>query len=170
MLEVFRVSDPTEPIWSWYPPDQTAGFWFRRMAHETLIHRVDTENAHGPITTVDPEIANDGISEALAVFITGYPRWAEFEPTEDLLRLETSISSWNIRLGSYSGTTRSGRELAGVPAVVGDDSGDQPKVTISGEPGPLNLWLWGRGSLTSLSVSGEANLADRFRTIAAASM
>ena len=31
----------------WYGPDQTVGFWVRRMAQETVIHRVDAELAAG---------------------------------------------------------------------------------------------------------------------------
>jgi hypothetical protein len=32
---------PEDPAGSWYTPDQTVGFWIRRMAHETVIHRID---------------------------------------------------------------------------------------------------------------------------------
>jgi hypothetical protein len=30
-----------DPAGSWYTPDQTVGFWIRRMAQETVIHRID---------------------------------------------------------------------------------------------------------------------------------
>ncbi len=37
-----------EPAWTWWEPDQTAGFWQRRMALETAVHRADVESASGP--------------------------------------------------------------------------------------------------------------------------
>src|ERR1700727_2002950 len=37
--------DPDPPAPSWYRPEPTVGFWRRRMAQETLIHRLDAEQA-----------------------------------------------------------------------------------------------------------------------------
>ena len=36
--------DPNAPCDSWSPWDRTAGFWWRRMAHETTVHRADVES------------------------------------------------------------------------------------------------------------------------------
>lgn len=41
----FGSHTPEDPGWTWYPPEQTVGFWLRRMAQETVIHRVDAEQA-----------------------------------------------------------------------------------------------------------------------------
>jgi MDMPI C-terminal domain/Mycothiol maleylpyruvate isomerase N-terminal domain len=38
-------------------PDQTAGFWRRRMAQETVVHRVDAESAHGRASPVPAALA-----------------------------------------------------------------------------------------------------------------
>jgi uncharacterized protein (TIGR03083 family) len=53
-----------DPAWTW-SPDGTVGFWQRRQAHETAIHRVDAELASGSPTPVPPELAVDGIDEWL---------------------------------------------------------------------------------------------------------
>jgi uncharacterized protein (TIGR03083 family) len=53
---------PDEPIWSW-SADATAGFYQRRMAQETLVHRWDAQNAQGALTAVDGDLAADGVSE-----------------------------------------------------------------------------------------------------------
>ena len=42
--------DPAAPSWTWWPDDQTAGFWLRRMAQETAVHRVDVELPLGATT------------------------------------------------------------------------------------------------------------------------
>ena len=55
--------------WTWWEPEQTVGFWQRRMAHETAVHRVDVESAVGPITAVDADLALDGIDELATVFL-----------------------------------------------------------------------------------------------------
>lgn len=170
MLEAFRNIDAGEPIWSWYRPDQTAGFWFRRMAHETLIHRVDAELAAGTLTDINSDIAGDGIDEALRVFVTGFPAWAQFEPLQEIIRLQTPGNSWGLRFGSYSGTTRSGRSFKDVPTVVLEESDAVPDTTISGDAADVNLWLWGRAPVDGLTISGDKSRGDRFRQIAAASM
>src|SRR6185436_3745950 len=66
----FGSRDPADPAFTWYGPDQTVGFWIRRMAQETVIHRVDAELA----AEVEPgaipdDIALDGIDEFLIAFI-----------------------------------------------------------------------------------------------------
>ncbi|MGH7611319.1 MAG: maleylpyruvate isomerase family mycothiol-dependent enzyme, partial [Candidatus Dormibacteria bacterium] len=63
LLELLSAKGAKTPSWTWYPPEQTAGFWGRRMAHETVIHRVDVELAVGSISPVEPELGLDGIDE-----------------------------------------------------------------------------------------------------------
>ena len=41
------LDDPERPVYSFAPHQQRAGFWPRRMAHETTVHRVDAEQAAG---------------------------------------------------------------------------------------------------------------------------
>src|SRR5947209_1967828 len=41
----FDAHRPGDHAASWYVLDQSVGFWIRRMAHETVIHRVDAELA-----------------------------------------------------------------------------------------------------------------------------
>ena len=68
LLEELDRREPTEPAWTFYTADQTVGFWWRKMAHETAIHRVDAELAAG--TAVAPHEdsqAIDGVAELLAL-------------------------------------------------------------------------------------------------------
>jgi Mycothiol maleylpyruvate isomerase N-terminal domain len=62
LLKEFATRKPDDPAGSWYTPDRTAGFTIRRMAQETVIHRVDAELRTGqPVAPVPPDFAVDGL-------------------------------------------------------------------------------------------------------------
>ena len=46
LLDALRELGPDEPVWTW-SDDHTGDFYFRRMAHETAMHRYDAEAATG---------------------------------------------------------------------------------------------------------------------------
>lgn len=71
LIEMFEASNAATPSATWWPPDQTVGFWARRMAHETAVHRIDAESAIGMQTPVDPELAIDGVDEILVIMLAG---------------------------------------------------------------------------------------------------
>jgi len=58
-------------VWSFTGP-VPAGFWIRRMAHETLVHRADAQLAAGvePEPAIEAEVAADAIDEWLTL-VTG---------------------------------------------------------------------------------------------------
>jgi uncharacterized protein (TIGR03083 family) len=60
-------------VWSFTGP-VPAGFWIRRMAHETLVHRADAELAAGaePEPVIDAEVAADAIDEWLMLITGGF--------------------------------------------------------------------------------------------------
>ncbi|HEX4789451.1 MAG TPA: maleylpyruvate isomerase N-terminal domain-containing protein [Actinospica sp.] len=69
---VFDEHRPSDAAATWYGPDQTVGFWIRRMCQETVVHRVDGEQVAGiELAPIPAEIALDGIDEFLDLFI-GY--------------------------------------------------------------------------------------------------
>src|SRR3954454_9467343 len=43
LREELTSRGPDAPSPTWWPDDQTVGFWYRRMAQEVAIHRVDVE-------------------------------------------------------------------------------------------------------------------------------
>ncbi len=59
-------------VWSFAGP-VPAGFWLRRMAHETLVHRADAQLAAGgePEPVIDAEVAADAIDEWLMLLAGG---------------------------------------------------------------------------------------------------
>lgn len=71
LLDAVATVSPKTPCSTWSPYDQTIGFWVRRMAHETAVHRVDLEQAMGIDWRINPVVAVDGIEEALTLWLTG---------------------------------------------------------------------------------------------------
>jgi uncharacterized protein (TIGR03083 family) len=59
-------------VWSFAGP-APAGFWIRRMAHETLVHRVDAQLAAGaePEPVIEADVAVDAIDEWLMLLTGG---------------------------------------------------------------------------------------------------
>ncbi|KAA0922413.1 maleylpyruvate isomerase family mycothiol-dependent enzyme, partial [Streptomyces apricus] len=64
----FRAAGADAPAWSW-AWEHTAGFWARRMTHETLVHRADAAAAVGDLGTfeVARDLAADAIDEWLEI-------------------------------------------------------------------------------------------------------
>ena len=80
LLTELRQRGPDAPAYTWWPPDQTVGFWYRRMAQEAAVHRVDVQDAFGAATPIDEELAVDGIDEVLDRFLSG--DWSDEPPEE----------------------------------------------------------------------------------------
>ena len=152
LLETFATAGPEAPSHTWWPPDQSVGFWIRRMALETAVHRVDVELGHGVPTPVNAELAVDGIDELLVMMISG-DDWAEHgtkEPVDATVRITTPARSWTV--------------LVDADLILVDRSTEgEPTVELTGESSEVFLWLWGRAGSAPLAVSGDTSAADRFR-------
>lgn len=131
LLEMFERSGPTTPSATWWPPDQTVGFWARRMAHETAVHRTDAELAIGKLTPVNAELAVDGVDEILVIMLAG--DWSD-DPDDAATGQRVAISTGGRRWG-----VTLERE-----AVSIDDDGGAGDATLGGDPSDVLLWLWGR--------------------------
>jgi uncharacterized protein (TIGR03083 family) len=140
---MFRAHEPTDPSPTWWPDDQTVGFWARRMAHETAIHGADAELAFGPATPLDAALAVDGIDEILTIMLAG--DWSEAPSPKSIGQRVAVVGldrTWIVTLGRTAIQVAEGF-LDGVSATVG------------GEPSNVDLWLWGRAPEEALEVSGE---------------
>ena len=153
---VLEDTDPETRVWTFYRPDRTAGFWHRRMAQETAVHRVDAESAHGDPRRVPAALAADGVSELVEVFLAPH---ADGEPVggrgESLhLHATDTEGEWQLRL---------------LPAGVEVGRGHaQADASASGEASDLLLFLWGRAPADPLERSGDPALLPRVRELAAA--
>jgi uncharacterized protein (TIGR03083 family) len=150
--------DPAETVPSWYPADQTVGFWARRMAHETVIHRVDGELAAGlPRAPIPADLAVDGVDEVLVRFLEhGSRHWPDDfgDALRDLdgraVRVTTTAGgSWLVRLAPD-----------GVTVTTDRDDDEAAAATVSGDPVTVLLWLWRRGGPDGLTFGGDTALVD----------
>lgn len=88
LVETIRSVGLETPVWSW-TDDHSAGFWARRMAHETAVHRADAELALGREFTLDADLAADAISEWLSLL--SLPQALEYRPELAELRGDGQI-------------------------------------------------------------------------------
>ncbi len=152
LLDVLRSTDPATPAYTWFPPDQTVGFWVRRMAQETAVHRVDTQSALAEaVTPVDDELAVDGVDEVLELMLAG--DWSD-EPVAAGAGTRVEVSAggraWVVALQPES-------------VQVSAPDGSPVDAGVSGAPSDVLLWLWGRTSDDSVMLSGDRALGQVFR-------
>jgi uncharacterized protein (TIGR03083 family) len=161
---------PEDVCWSWHDAGHSVGWVLRRQAHEALIHRIDAELAAGTTFKVDAELAADGVDEVLTVMLdaTDLPEWATFSPdgTTATIGIEDGAGSWSMALGRFSGTSPVSGNTYNNPALRLTEVA-RPTTEIRGTAADLDLWLWGRGSLDTLSVEGDRDVARHLRAAAA---
>jgi uncharacterized protein (TIGR03083 family) len=130
--------------WNWSGTAQTAAFWYRRMAHETAVHRWDAQLAHGTPDPIEPELAVDGVGEAFDVFL---PRTLAREPVDGLrgtflVAATDTGDAWTGEVWPDRAEVR-----PGTPDAAAD-------ATIRGSASDLVLALWGRD--VPVERSGDA--------------
>jgi uncharacterized protein (TIGR03083 family) len=159
----FTARPPGSPAWTWYAPEQTVGFWVRRMAQETVIHRVDAELAAGEnLAPIPDDLAVDGVDEVLEVFL-GYASRTWPEDFGDLLdgcdgrtalRVTTEGRSWLARLAKD-----------GIVIAEPDSPSASAAAAVSGPPGPVLRWLWRRAGDEVVSLDGDPALVAKLREL-----
>jgi hypothetical protein len=162
MSAEFDARPASEPAPHWYEPDQTVGCLVRRMAHETVVHRVDAELAAGwDIAAVPEDLAIDGVDEVLVVML-GF--WSQTEPEEfaDLpgdgdgdgppVRVSSGGASWLL--------TPTARGVTIAPGGAGE-----AVATVAGDPHAMLLWLWGRADDTAVTTTGDPAAVTRLRDL-----
>lgn len=158
----FAARKPQDPAGSWYTPDQTVGFWIRRMAQETVIHRIDAELGTGqPVAPVPADLAVDGIDELLKVFVAySVVAWAD-----DFARILADSPGWTYLIHTEGGAwrVRTGPGLFEVEDGPGDGAAD---VTVSGAPAAVLRWVWNRdgaGEPSAVTVDGPPEAVEELR-------
>jgi uncharacterized protein (TIGR03083 family) len=72
LVDAIRTAGPQTLVWTW-AGDRSVGFWARRMAHETAVHRADLELALGRKFVLEADLAADAISEWLGALSSSQP-------------------------------------------------------------------------------------------------
>ena len=154
LADVLERTPPETRVWTWFPDDQTAGFWRRRMAHETAVHRVDAESAAGATAPIDAPLAADGVDEVLRCFLQLDLVDHEVGGAGETIHLHATDADgeWTVRLLDR-----------GIDVERGHAKGD---AAVRGSASDLDLWLWGRVPLERLEPFGEIALLQRLRELA----
>jgi uncharacterized protein (TIGR03083 family) len=157
LMEFLDGLDPELAAWNWAPQAKRAGFWHRRMAHETAVHRWDAQMAGGTAEPVEAKLAADGVSEVLDSWLPGGRRRG---PTDRVgvvqLTAVDASQDWSLRLRG------DGVALLDTRTLLDADS-HGIRVIAAGTASDLLLSLWGRVPFEVLHVTGDASLLESLR-------
>jgi len=153
LLGQLSTVPPQEECWTWYADGGRVGWWARRLAHEAVVHRADTDLARGQEFSVAPEIAADGIDEYLDVFVTA-SRTGHDAPAGPTIGFECSDTGdqWWLDL-----SVRGARTVTREPLVA--------STRISGTASDLLLAVWGRVPIDDagrVETSGDLTVLGRW--------
>jgi uncharacterized protein (TIGR03083 family) len=154
-----------EPSLTWFGPEQTVGFWIRRMAQETVMHRMDAQLAVGvPVTPAPDDLAIDGVDEVLKRFLAyGSVEWPDEYATVRGGHLATDAGKDTIVVaaGPVSWTVRP----APASVSVADGGDGAARAEVSAGSDLMLRWLWGRAGDESVTVTGDPAWAAYLRRL-----
>jgi uncharacterized protein (TIGR03083 family) len=189
LTAIFDEHRPSDAAATWHSPDQTVGFWIRRMCQETVVHRVDAEQTAGlELAPIPADIALDGVDEFLDLFV-GYLSVDWPEHFTDVLAhadprpvlVSGGDRGWTIEARpagvsvqpslaiaaeiaaeqerARAGAGKGGGGWSGGGRSDGEKAGG---AVVEGEPEELLLWLWGRLGDRSVRREGDPALLEQF--------
>ncbi|MFC3501569.1 maleylpyruvate isomerase family mycothiol-dependent enzyme [Micromonospora krabiensis] len=154
LMTLFDGLDPEAPAWNWAPQPKRAGFWPRRMAHETAVHRWDAQLAIAAGEPIEAKLAADGVSEVLDTWLPAGRRRSpgQWHGVVQLSAVDAA-QSWYLRLRGE------GVALLDTDTILDHDD-HHARVHVSGTASDLLLALWGRVSFDTLDVAGDPSLLN----------
>lgn len=108
LIETLAAADPDAPCWS-FTRDRRVGFWHRRQALETVVHRWDAQRAVGQPAPIDPALAADGVAEVVKLMTPRQLALERIPPLPATVLLHATDTGDDWMLGD-------GRPSAGVEA------------------------------------------------------
>ncbi len=149
--DALAAAGPGVEVWTW-TNDRTTGFWARRQAVETAVHRYDAQLAAGTTERVDAPLAVDGIDELFALI--PFWQWAG--------RVRGTGESLHFHCTDTEGEWLARLEPDGAVVTREHAKGD---VAARGSASDLLLFLYGRVPVERLEVFGDASLLTRWREL-----
>jgi uncharacterized protein (TIGR03083 family) len=148
LVTALRAAPADLDCWTIWSAPRSREFWIRRQVHETLVHRVDAENA-GPAAArgggeLPSTLAADGVDEMVCGFAGRYRERLRAEaPLTLALRATDTGHRWWIGLGPQD------PEFGRGPAPTAADA------EVHARSGELLLLLWNRRTADGLDVRGD---------------
>ncbi|MEI8390929.1 MAG: maleylpyruvate isomerase family mycothiol-dependent enzyme [Actinomycetes bacterium] len=152
VLQSLSGVSPDEKMWTW-SRQQTAGFYFRRMANEAAVHVCDLQRALGIEASMNREIACDGIDELYTEML---PFWAQ--------RNQTELPQGTLHLHSTDGP---GEWLLSPHGFELEVQHAHAKGDVAWRGSAVNLILagWGRKDV-NLEILGDVAVSDQWNSCA----
>jgi len=136
---VLAETDPERRCWTFGFPPERVGFWRRRQALETAVHRWDATHAVGEVTGIAPQLASAAVDEVVDFL---YPRQVALGRTAELA-VRVELVSTDLDVTWLLGPT-----------------GTEPRIQISGPAASLALLLWRRVAFDDPSITIVGTDAD----------
>lgn len=160
VVSALKAANPEEPVWNFTGADQRAGFWHRRQAQETTVHRWDAQSAVGAPDPIDAALAIDGIDEYLSVIV---PLLLSLKPVQSL------AGSVHLHATDFEGSSDvEGEWLINLHPDRMEQRREHAKgdAAIRGPASDLLLFLWNRRGLDDpdLELFGDRKVAEQFRS------
>ncbi len=144
---------PQAPVWNWTAGEQIAMFWFRRMAHETTVHRWDAESVVGSARPVPAHLAADGVEEILDIFLPEAAAGLQPGGLGGVLRLRCDDLARDWLVAAGPGGVTVGR-------VAGEEH-----AAVSGTASDLMMFAWNRLPPSALEVDGDRRIPAAWRAL-----
>lgn len=141
--------DPGDELWNWAGAPPVAAFWYRRLAHEMVVHGADAASAAGRSDEIDPALAADGIDEFLTVLVPAKLALGG----ADL----TGLGSLHVHCTDTEGEWLAAPSDAGLEVTRAHAKGD---AALRGPAADLLLRLYNRG--TGGEVVGDPEVVAAF--------
>ncbi len=151
LVEALEQAPDDLECWAFLPAPSPLAFWARRQAHETAIHRIDSESAlpSGERTTIGSAFAADGIDELLRGFhARERSRVRSEEPKVLRIHATDEDAVWTVRISEKPPVTTPGAE-------------DEADCEISGPAARLYSAMWNRLPLPQ--ITGDIDVARLWR-------
>lgn len=148
--------DPADGAPTWWPEHQNYGFWYRRLAHETTIHRYDVQmtGAQAIVGGIAPELALDGVDEVLTLWFThrlGVLGISDVRPGR--VAIHTGTRRWIAQITPTGTSAWRTEEDEKVDAIVSSD------------PAGMYLWLWGRRPGARVLEAGDPDVVAQLQDL-----
>jgi uncharacterized protein (TIGR03083 family) len=144
LLATMAVTDPGVERWNWSVGPQEASFWWRRMAHETAVHRWDAESAFGECAPIEADLAADGIDE-----------WFDAHVRSDAADPDNpgdALGTIHVHCADVDGEWWASLTDRRLDLERAHRKGD---VAVRGDASDLLLVLWGRADPSTVEVMGD---------------
>jgi uncharacterized protein (TIGR03083 family) len=153
VLGALRSIEPDEYVWSW-STEQNGGFYHRRMAHETAVHRWDAQAAHGAAQPFDSDLAADGVDELYRAMLATPARGPIANLPSGSLHLHRTdgVGEWTVR--NVDGA---------VVTTIEHGKGD---AAVRGPASDLLVFAWNRGIPDTLAIFGDEAVARAWSAVA----